>query len=54
MFTKADSRVFPFRMTGHFHVLCRYVERNAQPSSFVERAEDWALGVTLFFVGFSE
>ena len=39
MSTKADTRVFPSRI--HFHVLCRYVERNARRVELVERAEDW-------------
>ena len=35
---------FPVQDDGHFHVLCRYVERNAQRAELVERAEDWRWG----------
>jgi len=42
---------FPVQDDDHFHVLCRYVERNAQRAELVERAEDWRWG--LCTVGFS-
>ena len=35
---------FPVQDDGHFHVLCRYVERNAQRAGLVGRAEDWRWG----------
>jgi len=35
---------FPVQDDGNFHVLCRYVERNAQRAELVERAEDGRWG----------
>lgn len=35
---------FPVQNDGHFHVVCRYVERNALRAGLVERAEDWRWG----------
>jgi len=38
------SKSFPVQDDDHFHVLCRYVERNAQRAELVGRAEDWRRG----------
>ena len=35
---------FPVQDDDHFHVVCRYVERNALTANLVERAEDWRWG----------
>ena len=35
---------FPVQDDDHFHVLCRYVERNALRAKLVDRAEDWRWG----------
>jgi putative transposase len=35
---------FPVQDDGHFHVVCRYVERNALRAGLVKRAEDWRWG----------
>jgi putative transposase len=35
---------FPVQDDDHFHVVCRYVERNAFAAGFVSRAEDWRWG----------
>jgi putative transposase len=35
---------FPVEEDGHFHTLCRYVERNALRAKLVRRAEDWRWG----------
>ena len=35
---------FPIQDDDHFHVVCRYVERNAMAAGFVSRAEQWRWG----------
>lgn len=35
---------FPVQDDGHFHVVCRYVERNALTANLVRQAEDWRWG----------
>jgi putative transposase len=35
---------FPVQDDDHFHVVCRYVERNALAAGLVRRAEDWRWG----------
>lgn len=35
---------FPIQGDDHFHVACRYVERNALRAGLVDRAEDWRWG----------
>jgi len=45
---------FPVQDDDHFHVLCRYVERNAQRAELVERAEDWRWGSLYRWVQSSE
>ena len=35
---------FPVQDDEHFHVVCRYVERNALRAGLVEKAEDWKWG----------
>ena len=35
---------FPVQDDDHFHVVCRYVERNALAAGLVKRAEDWKWG----------
>ena len=35
---------FPIQDDDHFHVVCRYVERNALAAALVVRAEDWRWG----------
>ena len=35
---------FPVQDDDHFHVVCRYVERNAFRAGLVARAEDWRWG----------
>jgi putative transposase len=35
---------FPIQDDDHFHVVCRYVERNAVRAGLVARAEDWRFG----------
>ena len=35
---------FPIQGDEHFHVVCRYVERNALRAGLVSRAEDWRWG----------
>lgn len=35
---------FPIQDDGHFHIVCRYVERNALAAGLVSRAEDWPWG----------
>ena len=35
---------FPVQNDGHFHTVCRYVERNARRAELVARAEDWRWG----------
>ena len=35
---------FPIQDDDHFHVACRYVERNALRAGLVDRAEDWRWG----------
>ncbi len=35
---------FPVQDDDHFHVVCRYVERNALTAKLVKRAEDWRWG----------
>ena len=35
---------FPVQDDDHFHVVCRYVERNALTAKLVKRAEDWQWG----------
>jgi putative transposase len=35
---------FPVQDDDHFHVVCRYVERNALTAKVVKRAEDWKWG----------
>lgn len=35
---------FPVQKDEHFHVACRYVERNALRAKLVKRAEDWRWG----------
>lgn len=35
---------FPVQDDGHFHTLCRYVERNALRAGLVTRAESWRWG----------
>jgi putative transposase len=32
---------FPLQDDGHFHTVCRHVERNALRANLVTRAEDW-------------
>lgn len=35
---------FPVQDDEHFHVVCRYVERNALRAGLVKRAEEWRWG----------
>ncbi len=35
---------FPVQDDDHFHMVCRYVERNALTAKVVKRAEDWKWG----------
>lgn len=35
---------FPVQDDEHFHVVCRYVERNALTADLIKRAEDWRWG----------
>ena len=42
---------FPVEDDGHFHVICRYVERNALTANLVERAEDWRWGSLCNWLG---
>lgn len=35
---------FPVQDDGHFHIVCRYVERNALTAGLVSSAEDWQWG----------
>lgn len=35
---------FPIQDDEYFHVVCRYVERNALRAGLVKRAEDWRCG----------
>ena len=35
---------FPVQDDAHFHLLCRYVERNALTANLVKQAEDWRWG----------
>jgi len=35
---------FPIQDDAHFHVVCRYVERNALRASLVKRAQQWRWG----------
>lgn len=35
---------FPIQSDEHFHVVCRYVERNALAAGLVTAAEDWRFG----------
>jgi putative transposase len=35
---------FPVQDDDHFHIVCRYVERNALVAGLVRRAEDWRWG----------
>ncbi len=37
-------RSFPVQDDDHFHLVCRYVERNALRAGLVDRAEDWQWG----------
>ena len=37
-------RSFPIQDDGHFHTVCRYVERNALTANLVKRAEDYRWG----------
>ena len=37
-------RSFPVQDDGHFHVVCRYVERNALTANLVKQAQDYRWG----------
>ena len=45
---------FPVQDDDHFHVLCRYVERNALRAKLVKHAEDWRRGALYRWVQSSE
>ena len=42
---------FPVQDDGHFHVVCRYVERNALTAKVVKRAEDYRWGSLYNWIG---
>jgi REP-associated tyrosine transposase len=41
---QARYKSFPIQDDDHFHVVCRYVERNALGAKLVKRAEAWRYG----------
>jgi len=53
-FYQGRFKSFPVQDDDHFHVLCQYVERNAQRAELVERAEDWRWGSLYRWVQSSE
>lgn len=42
---------FPIQDDDHFHVVCRYVERNALTANLVQRAEDYRWGSLYHWLG---
>jgi putative transposase len=42
---------FPVQDDDHFHVVCRYVERNAKTAKLVKRAEDYRWGSLFNWLG---